>query len=185
VTLPPTTTRTIAGTVEVLDQVWFAGHAGPSPGSGCLGRGGYSDLSPGAPVLLTDGGGRGIGATSLGAGAIVQRVKRSDAEWREREGLIDSIYELRMAQAYGDSVRVAELRLERARLRLHDLENKGRIDLSFEGRAFVAAYCKFEFRTPPLADLPAYGFGVTHRGVVRMSNSELASKGWVAALEIG
>lgn len=170
---PPTTAplEPFAGTVAVLDQVTFVGSIDgdpdyqlPPPGTPCSGRGGYADLAPGGTVIVTDASGTALATTALGGGVTQHAVRNTRAERQQREQLIDSIYDLRHARAHGDRVRQAELNLERAELRLHDMENPGPSPQAFEGRPFAATWCVLPFSTGPIPPTDVHTVTVTHRG---------------------
>lgn len=197
-TAPPTTTTTavptttapprltLTGHVEVLDSVWFEGDPGyapPAPGSPCSGRDGFADIAPGGTVIISGANGSALATTTLAAGQIVHKVAGTEIERWQREDLIDAIYELRVAQAGRDPLAVAQLNVQRADLRVADLEAGGLPP--FEGRAFQAAWCQVTFNPPDLPIEDAYGFTVTHRGTTVIARSEIESAGGTAALAIG
>lgn len=194
-TQPPVTTQprlTIAGEVTFLDRsgVWFDGntdggqaHQPPADGSPCQGYDGYADLSAGGSVIVTDGSGLPLATTTLGGGTTVQEVRGTEAERTAREDLLDAIYGLRSAYAYGDPVRVAELNLERADLRVADQQAGGLP--GFEGHPFRATWCRVSFTVNDLPPLEGYQFTVTHRGTTTFTRSEIEADGGRVLLAVG
>lgn len=65
-------TITVSGTLELRKEGGFH-----QVGSQCVGDGGYSDIAPGAQVVVTDDTGKTVGVGSLGAGSWIG----SHCEW--------------------------------------------------------------------------------------------------------
>lgn len=191
-TAPPTAPPrlTLTGTVDVLDQVWFDGlpdelggppYSPPPPGSSCSGRDGFADLAPGAPVLISEGSGAALASVQLGAGTRVHQVLNTESERRERDELIDSIFDLRVAIAGGDPVAVAEVEVARAEQQLADV---GALPSApFEGHPLAATWCRFTFTAPDLPLTDTYGVAVTHRGIQTFPRGVIEASG--AALVVG
>ena len=125
---------------------------------------------------MADASGRALATTPLGPGTTVRQVRATASERRDREDLVDSIYDLRIAKASGDDVEVARLRLERAQLRLHDLD-AGPTPQPFEGHAFEAVWCRLTFAFAGLPPSPGYSVTVTHRGSTTYTSGQLAASG--------
>src|SRR5690606_14424739 len=127
-TTSPTTT--MAPTIDLIGSIAFLKTVGfdgviddidsrpPADGAGCSGSGGYADIVPGASVTITNGVGATLAVVPLQGGAIVRGVRQTDSERTRREDLMDSIFELRKAKARHDSVRRAQLDLDRANARV-------------------------------------------------------------------
>lgn len=60
-------TITVSGTLELRNPDGFH----QVGGSHCVGDGGYSDIAPGAQVVITDDTGKTVGVGSLGAGSWI------------------------------------------------------------------------------------------------------------------
>ena len=171
--------RPFTGVVAFLDQVSFAGSIDgesdyqlPGQGTPCSGRNGYSDLAPGGTVIVADGSGSALATTQLGGGTVQNQVRNTASERQQREELIDAIYGLRVAKASYDSVAVAQLNLDRANLRLADLDNPGPSPQPFEGHAFEASWCFLSFETVPLPPGQTHVVTVTHRGSTTFTSGE-------------
>lgn len=171
--------RPFTGTVAVLDQVSFIGSIDgepdyqlPAEGSPCAGRDGYADLAPGGTVIVADGSGAALATTQLGAGRSQQVVRNTKSERDQREALIDAIYNLRVSKVSRDPVAVAQLNLDRAKLRLADLDNPGPAPQPFEGHPFQANWCVLTFETTPLPPVGTHVVTVTHRGTTTYTNGE-------------
>jgi hypothetical protein len=169
--------------VSFLRYVAFGGsidgeapYESPADGTQCAGEDGYSDLVPGATVVVADGSGAVLATAPLGAGQSSNRIRNTQSERVDREGMIDAIYGLRVAKAHGDRVLVAQLNLDRANLRLHDLDFPGPEPQPFEGHPFIAVWCSLPFSFAGLPVQPGYTFTVTHRGATTYSAGDLAAK---------
>jgi hypothetical protein len=178
----------VSGTVQFLDQVTFAGsidgqpeYPPPAHGTACSGRDGYADLAAGATVIVASASGTVLATAELSGGTTVNEIKGTESERLAREDLIDAIYELRVAYANGDAVRVAQLNLDRANQRVADLDAGG--TPPFEGHAFNATWCHLSFTTPPLPVQGAYKVTVTHRGTTTFSATQV--RGGQVALVVG
>jgi len=168
------------GKVSVLRTVGFSGSIDGQPdsppvfGQPCSGTGGYGDIAPGGVVIITDPAGAAIATTQLGGGVTTSAVRKTESERVQREDLIDAIYELRIALVAGDPVRSAQLNLDRANVRLADLDNPDPVP-PFEGHPFWAQWCDVSFTTPPLPDHPTYGVSITQRGTSTVTRQEVLS----------
>lgn len=189
----PTTTAprlAISGTVEYLSDVSFNGSNDGEPwqllanGSACPARDGYSDLVAGGSVVITGATGAALAVASLRPGQIVNGVKNTQTERAEREKLLDAIYDLRIAKT-SDPVEQAQLRLDRADLRLNDAEHPGSSPGPFEGHAFIATWCHLDFVSPLLPIGATYNVTVTHRGTTAFSAQQVQGNAGRVILIIG
>lgn len=197
--VPPTPAPTtesprisLSGAVTFLDRsgVEFEGNTdfagGPQPpadGSSCQGYGGYADLSAGGSVIISDASGAPLQTIALGEGVTVREVRGTESERIQREQLLDSIYELRSIPVRNDRVRLGQLNLERAQLRVADMQAGGLP--GFEGLPFRATWCRVSFAAVELPVSDSYQFTVTHRGTTTLSADQIAADGNTVLLALG
>ncbi len=110
-------------------------------------------------------------------------VRGTESERIQRERLLDSIYELRSIPVLNDRVRVAQLNLERAQLRVADMQAGGLP--GFECLPFRAKWCRVSFAAVDLPVSDSYQFTVTHRGTTTFSADQLAADGNTVLLALG
>ena len=113
----------------------------------------------------------------------MREVRGAESERIQRERLLDSIYELRSIPVRNDRVRVAQLNLERAQLRVADMQAGGLP--GFECLPFRATWCRVSFAAVDLPVSDSYQFTVTHRGTTTFSADQLAADGNTVLLALG
>lgn len=186
---PPTTTTavptmSINGSISFLDDIGFDGtiegiaSASPPDGSPCAGSDGYPDINAGAAVTIGDGAGLTLATVPLGPGAAVNAVRGTSKERQLRQRLLDSVFDLRYVKAdtAGDGVAAAGVNVTRAEQRLYDLDHPD--DLSFEGLAFHATWCRLPFASAGLPLLPGYTVTIGTHGTTVYSAQDLGALGY-------